>query len=411
MSAFAARDKWLMAIAGVAACVAITIVIYRPWDLRDGFMIGAPVGRDFANFWLGGHLAITGRLDLLVDYNGYNARFQQIFVHNPAEHFVFSYPPHMLLLLAPFGALPFVPADILWLAINVACSALTAWLLLRKQSASAYDRALLVLLTLVSPAILTMLAFGHFGGMLGLAATLALLRGERSPLLAGICLSLTTVKPQFALVLALMLLLSGRWRVVMWSVPATLVLLAVSAVAFDVQPWIDFLSWTVPLHSRLLSEFHIEALRTAISLYAGLRMIGVPGAPAMAAQFAFAALVLLRAVMLVRRRGFDASTVVLALMAALIALPYFNGYDLAIAAPALCVALFQDRPPHGSPVMGLMPAMLLWLAPVFALPFGLLEIPAVPFAVAGAFVWALFIYGDRREGRLSAAPAEGPSSL
>jgi hypothetical protein len=114
----AARDRWLLGAGGVAVTLFILIVVGRPWDLHDALMIGTPIGRDFPNFWIGGVLAIEGKLDLLVDFDGYNELIFQTFHYNP-RGFVFSYPPNILPFLVPFGALWYPLSVVLWSAGNL----------------------------------------------------------------------------------------------------------------------------------------------------------------------------------------------------------------------------------------------------------------------------------------------------
>jgi len=80
-----------------------------------------------------------------------------------------------------------------------------------------------------------------------------------------------------------------------------------------------------------------------------------------------------KAVQLLNRRGGEAHTIALAMLAALAALPYVNSYDLAIAAPALTLALFDDR--RDAPLLRGWPGAALWLVPAFSIPFGLLKLP------------------------------------
>ena len=68
--------------------------------------------------------------------------------------------------------------------------------------------------------------------MLALAAVFILTRGKERPMLAGICLALMSVKPQVAVMIGLVMLCAGYWRALMWSIPAGVVLLAASVVAF-----------------------------------------------------------------------------------------------------------------------------------------------------------------------------------
>ena len=394
----AQRDRWILVAIGVAVVVGVVVTVCRPWDLQNGLMIGAPVGRDFANFWLGGRLALDGNFPLLIDVAGYNELFSRTFDHNPAESFIYSYPPHSLLFVAPFAALPFTPAVYLWTALNLFGIERAVRLL--------GGNASLAVTACLSPAVLTMVVFGHFGGALAWLAVYALLRAETRPMLASVCLALISVKPQLALVLGIILILTGRWRAVAWSVPATLSIVALSVAAFGIEPWRNFVTWIVPFHARLVADFSIEGLRTVISVYAGARLSGLPGLPAQLLQYAFSLVVLARAVILFRRQGANARTVTLAVLAGLAALPYFNSYDLAIAAPALTLALF-DR--EEAPLLPFVPAVVLWLLPIFSIPVGLLEIPAIPLLFNAVLLLALFGSAWRSAG-LVGSPAAPPAA-
>jgi alpha-1,2-mannosyltransferase len=269
-------NPWLLTALGLGLMAAVVVVVCRPWDLVDGFMIGAPIGRDFANMWLGGRLALDGQLNLLIELPAYKELFSRVFAHNPEDTFVFSYPPHSLLLLAPFAALPFTVAVLLWTAVNLACIAWAARLL-AYQTTVQESGPPLALLACLSPAALTMAAFGHFGGMLGLLAVYFFIRADSRPILAGACLALTSIKPQFAVMFGILLIITGRWRVVLWSMPATLILVALSVLALGIQPWVNFVTWTVPFHGQLVSGTRLAALGMVISPYAGLLLLDAPG--------------------------------------------------------------------------------------------------------------------------------------
>ena len=79
-----------------------------------------------------------------------------------------------------------------------------------------------------------------------------------------------------ALLFGLFLVPVGQWRIVALSVPWTLGLIAASVITFGVQPWVNFIEWTVPHHAQLLSDFVLSQLKPTISPYAGARMVGLP---------------------------------------------------------------------------------------------------------------------------------------
>jgi hypothetical protein len=393
--ALATRDRWLLGGGGVAVTLFILIVVGRPWDLHDALMVGTPVGREFANFWIGGLLAIQGKLALLIDLDGYNELMFQTFHYNP-RGLAFSYPPHILMFLAPFGALPHPLAVALWSAGNL-------WLIARAVRLLC-DEPGLPWLAVLSPAALIMVAMGHFGGALAFLAIFILTRARARPILAGCCLALLSVKPQFAASMGLFLLLVGHWRVLAWGAVATAGLVGVSVLAFGLAPWIGFFEWTLPFHAQLLTHFQVGAFRTAMSVYTAARMEGLGDGVAKLLWLGFAVPVFAASILLFVRRGPDPRTVTLALLAVLLILPYFQHYDLAIVAPALTVALFA--PSSGErPFLSAAPAAALWLAPPFALPAGQLALPIVPVIVAIVVVVALV--GQFRQPRARRAAAPG----
>jgi hypothetical protein len=393
----AMRDRRILVAGGLAVALLIYVVVCRPWDLHDAMMIGAPIGRDFANFWIGGRLAIEGRLDLLVDFDGYNELLFQIFHHNP-RGFVFSYPPHILLFLVPFGALPFLPAVLAWSGGNL-------WLIWRTVRLLSPDRGL-AWAACLSPAALMMVAVGHFGGALGFLATYILTRGSRQPVLAGCALALLSVKPQLAAGFALFLLLVCQWRIVLAAAPVTAGLVGLSVLAFGTKPWLGFFDWTLPFHAQLLSNFQVGAFRTAISVYTTARMEGLGDAFARVLQLAIGLPVLAGAVVLFVRKGPTPATIALGLFAVLAMLPYTAVHDLAILIAALTVALFAALAADDRPFLPLGAASALWFAPAFAIPFGQLALPLVGVVVTTVLVAALV--GQCWPKRLERATAPAP---
>jgi hypothetical protein len=398
------RDRMALIVAGAAIFLLIFIIDVRPWDLHDAMMIGAPIGRDFANFWIGGRLAIEGRLDILVDFDRYNDVLFQLFHHN-ARGLVFSYPPHILLLLVPFGAMPFMPAVLLYSAGNLALLAAATRLIARERT--------LALAAVLSPAALVMVAVGHFGGLLAFLAVFILVRGGRQPLLAGCCLALITIKPQFAAGLGFFLLLVGQWRVVLAAILATAGFIGLSVLAFGIDPWVGFFDWTLPFHAQLLSNFQVGAFRTAMSVYTTARMEGLGDTGARVLQLLYGLPFFAAAAFVFVRQGPTPRSIALALFAVLAMLPYTAIHDFAIVAPALAVALFadagrQDRSQDGSgrPFLALGAASAVWFAPAFAIPLGQFAMPLVPVVILTAM--ALALTGELR--RPAAAPMLGPAT-
>jgi hypothetical protein len=387
----ATREFRSIVYGGLLISALVFVAVCRPWVLVRHFAVGAPIGRDFTNFWMGGHLALMGKLELLIDLPAYSELMSRTFAYGWADGFVFSYPPHILFLTVPFALLPYTLAVCGWTAMNVAAAGLAVRLMNPDWR--------WVAVACLSPAVLTSVMYGHFGGLLGLAAVFVLLNCKQRPLLCGVILAAASVKPQFAAVLGLLLLLSGHWRALAWSIPAGLTIVGLSVAAFGLPVWLSYVSETLPFHARLLADFNVQMLWTVISAYAGLRLSGAPGWLAQIVQYAFTAVVLLRAAQLLRREGANPYTMAAGLLAALAALPYVNGYDLAVVAPALTLALFADR--NRPPLLAGLAAALLWVLPPLGIPLGWLESPLPAAVFAGTLLLALF----RRDVWKTASPA------
>lgn len=405
MSARTHDDHRLLIYGGFAFSLAVVIAICRPWNLADHFMIGAPFGRDFVNYWTGGRLALEGHLDLLTDFRAYNTLIAERFSHSTDDFFVFSYPPSLLPFLIPFGALPHLPALVIWTAINLALLVWSARLLGADRRAQ--------VATVLSPATLTMVVYGQFSGAMAALAILAITRGTRRPALAGLCLALASVKPQLAAAIGLLMLLIGQWRAVAWSIPGAAAVAALSALLFGLAPWTNFITVTVPFHARLIHDFVPDHLRTMLSIYGAARLGGFPFAAAQALQIGFGLSVIAGAVLLTRRDGLTARTLTLLLLAGIAALAYFELYDLAVIAPALSVALFGGAQDGRRPFLPLVPASLLWLAPPLAIPFGVAHLPVINLVVAGVLAagllteWRRGSGSNRRAGNASAEAGDG----
>jgi hypothetical protein len=384
------RDNGLLIYGGFALSLAVVIAICRPWDLTNHFMIGAPFGRDFVNYWMGGRLALDGQLDLLTDLRAYNALIVERFGHSADDFFVFSYPPSLLPFLVPFGALPYLPALIAWTTINLA-------LLIWSARLIGADRRALVA-TALAPATLTMAVYGQFSGAVAALAVVAVTRAARRPALAGLCLALISVKPQLAAAIGLIMLLIGQWRAVAWSVPGATAIAGLSVAMFGLAPWQSFIDVTLPFQVWLIQDFILDHLRTMLSLYGAARLAGLSFAAAQVVQLGFGLAVIAGAVLLTWRDGLNARTLTLLLLAGIAALAYFQLYDLAIVAPVLAAALFGSGE---RPVLSLIPASLLWLAPPLAIPFGIYHSPVINLVVAG--VLAVGLVTQWRLGRVDTA--------
>src|SRR5206468_6495133 len=97
-------------------------------------------------------------------------------------------------------------------------------------------------LLVLAPAVTVNLAFGQIGFVIAALMVGGLLNVDRRPVLAGILFGVLTVKPHIGLMLPIMLVLTGRWRVIAAAAMTYLVLDALAALCYGWQVWADYLS-------------------------------------------------------------------------------------------------------------------------------------------------------------------------
>lgn len=381
------RDRLFLVGIGLALSIVMFLAVRRE---DDEFTLGAFYGRDFVNFWMGGRLALQGQAAMLSDTYAYNQLVLSTY-DRVGDAFVFSYPPHILPLLVPFGALPYGLSLFLWTALNL------AGLVLAVRQFSPDRR--LWLAACLSPATAVMVLYGHFGGLFAWLATFCLRRAADRPIATGLCVAVMSIKPQFAAVLGLVLLAAGRKSWIPTAVAAFAALVGLSILLFGLEPWRGFVEVTLPYQSSFVGDFVYATWRTAITVYFGLRRIGMDSLAALITQYAFSTVILVAAALRLRRsqgRARDLAPVLLVLVAAL---PYANHYDLVIATPALSVALLADDAEAPGPYMPEIAALVLWVLPLLAMLVALKTLPAAVVLLAFFTLYLLF----RRAGGATGA--------
>lgn len=362
----------LAILAGGGAVSALSWLAMVPWNIH-GWMIGAPLGRDFVNFWIAPRLVMAGQGAMLIDLPAYAETIKATFGMTREPSLFFVYPPHAMLLFAPFAALPFLPAVLLWTAVNLACLALATRLLLRGRPDAGP-----ILAVCLSPPAVAMMMYGHFGGLLALATTVAILEAGRRPWLAGLCLAFLSSKPQFACAIGLMLLCAGYWRCLVAGAFASFVLIGLSAGLFGIEVWQRFVTVTMPMESAFIAEFDAKKIETSVTAYFAARYSGLPAAVAWAIQGGVSAACLAFGVAALRRGAREAGTLLVVILGALVMQPYVSHYDLAIAAPALTLVVL-GRAPGAAPV-----TVAAWMLTPMARILIVFDLPVLGVLVPGA---------------------------
>jgi len=348
---------------------------------RDGSTL--VVGRDFLNFWMYGRAAVLPDPGHWYDPVAY-ARALAAFVGPDYPGQNWSYPPTVMLLAAPFGQIGYLQALLIWTVLN-----LSVFLAVTMHRIA--DRRTLLAL-MVSPAAVFCLISGQSSFL-----TVSMLIGifaflDRRPLLAGLLIGLLTIKPQLGVLIPVMLIASGRWRVFAAATVTTLALAAASVALFGSQAWIDFVTQGLPTQNLVLADPEGIATPFYPTVFMNLRGIGFTYAAAMVVQACFAAAAIVAVAWAFRwRRDADPRLLfALFVSCSVAAVPYLLVYDTL----ALCFAALVLLDGNRLDRTGAWLARPVYWLPLLQIGLGTMDIPGPGFI---APVFALYLVQRLRE--------------
>ena len=294
-----------------------------------------PLYPDFFGLWTFGRY-VLGHTPATI-YDGQSLlEFQAGLGAPPDSAYPFYYPPWILLLLVPFGALPFPVALGAWLLLTFAAyvAALAAWRWPWPVTG--------LLLFAPSTAVCAVVGQNGFATAALMLGGLRLLRTR--PLLAGALLGLMACKPQLAVMVPFVLLFGRHWRAMAGAGLSFAALTLAATLAFGPGMWAAWLAY-IRGHAAALSEGHGTLLDMMPTATSAVLLLGGTAAAARIAQAA-AALAGLFAVWRVRaHKGPEAPAV--AALASVLATPYAFHYDLPMVTGAV-LAVAAARLARGS---------------------------------------------------------------
>jgi alpha-1,2-mannosyltransferase len=323
-------------------------------------------GQDWMVYYTAARAWLDGNLPLIYDGERFTAHINLVFAERLPEPLSFHpwlYPPPFLLLLLPFGLLPFAAGCGLFLAASFAC--LMAAICC--NFTGGWRRWLHGLSLLLAPATGFTIGSGQNAFLTG-----ALLVGgfgllARRPRLAGMLLGLLTYKPQFWLLTPLALIAGRHWRALATALLTAAAMALASAAVLGIEPWRVWVMWMIDPPAEAYQEWVKWGRLYGDSLFANLVLLGASQAVANAAQAA-ALLACASAVWWCWRRPLAADLQLATLLAAtMLAAPHAAPYDAVLLTVAATILLSRgiDRGfRHGE-----MPvAMLVWMIQLFNPP-------------------------------------------
>jgi hypothetical protein len=369
-----------VAIALIVFYAAAMAMIFAtsPDGLRD--YKDRPIGADFMAIWTGGGMAADGRgVDAYDPLKNFVA-LQEAMADETPPFLPFLHPPQVLLAAAPLSYLPYVPAWTLFAALSAA-----AFLAASRRLAPKGWR---VIAAVAAPAFFLNIANGQMGLLIAAAFAAGALTLERRPFSAGVLFGLVAMKPQYGLLMPLAFAAGGHWRAIAGAGLSVIAQAAIATLAFGAAVWPAFAGKLSYASDVLLAGGGL-AWPKFISLYGGLRGLGLPHEAALAGQLVFAAAIA-ATLALLWRSGADLRLRLAGLIAAaLLASPYALDYDAALMLPAvallLSVGLEKGFAPYEKSVLA-----FAFLAP--AAGFQVAELTLIPLTfLAAAILYAAIL--------------------
>lgn len=357
----------------------------------DGYLDwrGHPIGTDFANVYAAGTYVIEGRAGAPFDGALHHARQREIFGEN-TPFYGWHYPPFFLFVAAALALLPYGLALAAWLSVTflLYLVAIRAILTFHQgpPGAPATEQGidpLWLLFAAAFPAVLVNAGHGQNGFLTAALIGGGLVLLDRRPILAGILFGLLSYKPQFGLMIPLVLVATWRWRAFGAAALTVAALAIASTLAFGPQVWSAFLASTefsrvVVLESGDTGWHKIQSVFSWVRMWGG--SVGL-------AYALHAAVVVALCVMLVRLWRSDRPYPLKAgalIIASVLSTPYALDYDMMALAPAIAF-LTLDGIRRGFAPWQKTALALLWMAPIAArslaefafLPIGVWTMAAV----------------------------------
>ena len=341
---------------------------------------GLLIGTDFISFWTSGRMLSAGAN--VYDIAAHTAA-QREFYSMPEQFTGFFYPPGLLPIVWPLGTLPYFAALAVWIVLTGIgwLSALQAWF-----SKLGLNPPTFIVIAAFPPIIVT-ITHGQTAFLVGALLGGGLLMVREKPWLAGALLGLATIKPQFGLLVPIALLAGGRWCAIVAAAASALGLAGLATWQFGPQVWSEWFS-VMAVASRATDDGAI-GFGKMVSLFAGLRLLGVSTNIALSAQIALTLAICICIAFTAWRRPFSPGLAALVLAGTPLTTPFILDYDLTLTAFPL-VYLFSLATPKAFLGWERIGIAALFVSVDFARPTAMyLGVPLMPFLLIALFLLVL----------------------
>ncbi|MCP1732387.1 hypothetical protein ABIF38_005301 [Bradyrhizobium japonicum] len=345
-------------------------------------------GLDFSCFWTAGTMALDGHAAAAYDWHQLRELILRIHPSlNQAPYPVdenptpFFYPPVFFFVAALLALLPFPIAFWTWTAVKLLCWAVVIYAI--------RPRAVALLVALAVPPVLYDFLVGQSSLLAASLLCGILLTLDRRPIVSGVLIALLIFKPQYGVLLPLVLIATGRWTVV---ITASLVIPALMLLTGLIFGWDTFEGFRQAA-TFATTQFHLTgglAWYKLQSVYGVLRFAGFGYGLAMTLHIAVAAAAAMWVLIIWRRNVSFAVKAASLLTATQLVSPYFAIYDATILAGALVFLANAPLTEHG-PLLSNRSALRIGFGVLVLLGFAypIVLVPLGPFMCATviAIIW------------------------
>jgi alpha-1,2-mannosyltransferase len=412
---------------------------------------GRPLGTDFSNVYAAGTYVREGRPAAPFDPRLQHAREMEIFGAK-TPFYGWHYPPFFLAVAAALALLPYQLALIVWQAATLLLYVLATRAIvlgalpsplwggstrearrgggqsvrhepsqqlgpppptpphhqgvharLRRAMGEGSTPSLWLFLALAFPAVFVNLGHGHNGFLTAALIGFALVQLDRRPILSGILFGLLAYKPQFGVMIPLVLAATGRWRSFFAAGATVAALIAGATLAFGMESWRAFFAFAEYTRAIVL-ETGETGWHKIQSVFSWARMWGAPVPLAYAVQGAATLAIGAGLIRLWRSSATFALKAAALCLAAILATPYSLDYDLMVLAPAIAF-LTLDGLERGFGPYEKTALAFLWVVPLVARGFA--QVTFIPLGVIAML--AVFVLVLRRTAPI--APHGNPVTL
>jgi Glycosyltransferase family 87 len=279
---------------------------------------GRPLGTDFSNVWTAGKMALDNNAADAWDWSRQRAMQQAAHHDVNIPFYGWHYPPPFLLIATLLALLPYTAALVAWQASTLTLAIKTMRAILPGTDAT--------LAAFGFPVVLICLGHGHNGFLTGALIGGGMLLLDRRPFIAGLLLGCMIYKPQFGLIIPVMLLFGGHFRAIGGACVSAALLCILTYALWGWPVWQAFVD-SLPLSQAIVIEQGATGWEKIQSAFSATRAWGGSVRLGWAVQSCFTGGAIVTAAWISRRVTPDVRNAAV-IMATLLSTPYILDYDL-----------------------------------------------------------------------------------